>query len=151
MIERVATTFTSLAIRSMGTDNYPGRELSLSQLIFALNNELKRAAYSPSCVTKIILYPPQNDALTPFIGTAWTRFPNSTETLQTRCQLSASGGTLWSTSTGFHWMSFPSSLPISLPKRIDFTHLSCAAIGVEHSFDTAHSGLNCPSKTARPT
>jgi hypothetical protein len=34
----------------MDTDAYPGEGLSLSQLIFALNEELKRVAYSPSYV-----------------------------------------------------------------------------------------------------
>jgi hypothetical protein len=32
----------------MDTQIYPGRGLSLSQLVFALNQELKRVAYSPS-------------------------------------------------------------------------------------------------------
>ena len=36
----------------MDIHNYPGRGLSLSQLIFALNEELKRVAYSPSYVAK---------------------------------------------------------------------------------------------------
>jgi len=34
----------------MNSKAYPGRGLSPSQLIFALNEELKRTAYSPSCV-----------------------------------------------------------------------------------------------------
>ena len=37
---------------SMDIHNYPGRGLSLSQLIFALNEELKRVAYSPPYVAK---------------------------------------------------------------------------------------------------
>ena len=37
----------------MNTPNYPGKGLSLSQLLFALNQELKRAAYSPSYVAKV--------------------------------------------------------------------------------------------------
>lgn len=36
----------------MDTDTHPGSELSLSQLVFALNNELKRTIFSPSCVAK---------------------------------------------------------------------------------------------------
>ena len=36
----------------MSTHNYPGRGLSLSQLTFALNEELKRVAYSPLYVAK---------------------------------------------------------------------------------------------------
>ena len=36
------------AVRSMDTQSYPGIGLSLSQLVFALNKELKRVAYSPS-------------------------------------------------------------------------------------------------------
>ena len=35
---------------SMSVHSDPGKDLSLSQLIFALNEELKRAAYSPSYV-----------------------------------------------------------------------------------------------------
>ena len=32
----------------MDANTYPGRGLSLSQLVFALNEELKRVTYSPS-------------------------------------------------------------------------------------------------------
>lgn len=39
---------------SMDTHIYPGKGLSLSQLVFALNKELKRVAFSPSWVEKII-------------------------------------------------------------------------------------------------
>ncbi|KAF9783897.1 hypothetical protein BJ322DRAFT_1211799 [Thelephora terrestris] len=38
----------------MDTHTYPGRGLSLSQLIFALNEELKRAAYSPPFTLKAV-------------------------------------------------------------------------------------------------
>ena len=41
-----------LSLPPMDTHTYPGRGLSLSQLIFALNEELKRVAYSPLYVTK---------------------------------------------------------------------------------------------------
>ena len=34
----------------MDTRDYPGQDLSLSQLIFALNEEVKRVAFSPSYV-----------------------------------------------------------------------------------------------------
>ena len=37
----------------MDTGTHPGKGLSLSQLVFALNEELKHAAYSPLCVTKV--------------------------------------------------------------------------------------------------
>ena len=36
----------------MNTKSYPGLGLSLSQLFFALDEELKRTAYSPSYVVK---------------------------------------------------------------------------------------------------
>jgi len=36
----------------MDTCTYPGKGLSLSQLVFALNEELKHAAYSPLYVAK---------------------------------------------------------------------------------------------------
>jgi len=36
----------------MDTRTYPGRGLSLSQLVFSLNEELKHAAYSLLCVAK---------------------------------------------------------------------------------------------------
>ena len=39
----------------MDTKTYPGKGLSLSQLVFALNEELKRTAYSPSCVRSLRL------------------------------------------------------------------------------------------------
>ena len=54
----------------MDTRTYPGKGLSLSQLVFALNEELKRAAYSPSYVAKdrcgLACEVPRNDALTRF-------------------------------------------------------------------------------------
>jgi hypothetical protein len=37
----------------MNTQSYPGQNLSVSQLVFALNEELKRVAYSPSYVAKL--------------------------------------------------------------------------------------------------
>jgi hypothetical protein len=37
----------------MDTYTYPGKGLPLLQLIFAPNEELKRAAYSPSYVAKV--------------------------------------------------------------------------------------------------
>ena len=39
----------------MNMHSYPGRGLSLSQLVFALNEELKRVAYSPLYVANVIL------------------------------------------------------------------------------------------------
>ena len=41
-----------LSISQMDTHTYPGRGLSLSQLVFALNEELKRVAYSPMYVAE---------------------------------------------------------------------------------------------------
>ena len=36
----------------MSSQTHPGHGLSISQLLFALNEELRRVAYSPSCVTR---------------------------------------------------------------------------------------------------
>lgn len=36
----------------MDKSTYPGKRLSLSQLVFALNEELERAIRSPGCVAK---------------------------------------------------------------------------------------------------
>ena len=44
--------FPPLFNPSMGTQAYPGKGLSVSQLAFALNEELKHAVHSPSYVTK---------------------------------------------------------------------------------------------------
>jgi len=46
----VSTSSPTLITPSMDAKSYPGKDLSLSQLVFALNEELKRKAYSPSCV-----------------------------------------------------------------------------------------------------
>ena len=42
------------SILSMNTHAYPGKDLSLSQLVFALNEELKRVAHSPSYVAGFV-------------------------------------------------------------------------------------------------
>ena len=47
------TQSPSLFCSPTKTGNHPGHDLSLSQLIFALNQELKRTAYSPSYVTEL--------------------------------------------------------------------------------------------------
>ena len=39
-------------IVSMNAGAYPGEGLSLSEIIFALNEELRRTAFSPPCVMK---------------------------------------------------------------------------------------------------
>ena len=41
-------------IPSMTTQSHPGKGLSLPQLVFALNQELNRIAYSPSCVKMVL-------------------------------------------------------------------------------------------------
>ena len=55
----------------MGTHTYPGRGLSLSQLVFALSEEVKRAAYSPSYVVTREVW--RSDGVPRFI----TRLPGS--------------------------------------------------------------------------
>jgi len=47
----VPASSPTLSVSFMDAKPYPGRGFSLSQLVFALNEELKRTAYSPSCVT----------------------------------------------------------------------------------------------------
>jgi len=46
---------------SMNVHSYPGKDLSLSQLAFALNEELKRTAYSPTYVAKHSRWTPLKD------------------------------------------------------------------------------------------
>ena len=48
----------------MDTHTHPGGGLSLSQLVFALNRELKRVAYSPLYVAKVISVSSRNKVLT---------------------------------------------------------------------------------------
>lgn len=85
----------TLSTRSMDAHAYPGNGLSLSQLIFALNEGLKRTGYSPSYVAKDHSSPARevqrNDALTSSIVSPAVRFLNSPKILQTRWRLSASG------------------------------------------------------------
>lgn len=45
-----AQALLSFSTRSMDMETYPGKGLSLPQLVFALNKELERTAYSPSYV-----------------------------------------------------------------------------------------------------
>jgi hypothetical protein len=42
------------SISQTDMNTYPGRGLSLSQLVFALNEELKRVAYSPMHVERLL-------------------------------------------------------------------------------------------------
>ena len=66
---------TSFAI-PVDTQTYPGKGLSLSQLAFALNQELKRTAYSPSCVNSPRPHP--QASLTSFVDSPWMLFRIST-------------------------------------------------------------------------
>ena len=84
----------------MDTQAHPGKGLSLSQLIFALNEELKRSVYSPSYVAKHhreacpagVLQ--EDSTLTRSIASRSTRFLNLTGMSLPRWRPSASGGTL---------------------------------------------------------
>jgi hypothetical protein len=84
-------------VPSMDTHAYPGRGLSLSQLVFALNEELKRVAYSPSYVAKdhcsLVREFLRNDTLTSSTGSPLITFLNSPKIPQQRWQLSPNGGT----------------------------------------------------------
>ena len=140
---------------SMDTYNYPGKGLSLSQLVFALKEELKRAVDSPSYVTKHYGKPACevliNDTSTSSTASPSTTFLNSIGMLRLRWQTSASGGTPSFTSTAFRWMSFPSSPPIFSPRRTVSVPVMYAVIGVGPSFNTPHYGPVYSLQRARPT
>lgn len=57
--------FRTSTINSMDVSTYPGEGLSLPQLVFALNEELKRMAYSPSYVATNHSLPLKNQMLIP--------------------------------------------------------------------------------------
>jgi len=59
---RVSTPSPTLITPFMDTKTYPGKGLSISQLVFALNEELKRTVYSPSCVLDHRGHRPQGHA-----------------------------------------------------------------------------------------
>ena len=82
--ERYCTHLPSTpAISLMDTHTYPGRGLSLSQLILALNKELKHATCSPLYVTtERSLYLLENDMLVATADSLWRQSPNLTGMLQ---------------------------------------------------------------------
>ena len=135
----------------MDTQTYPGRGLSLSQLAFALNEELKRVAYSSPYVANNGLFSDclKYDMLIASADSLWRRSPNSTKMLQSRWQPFASGGIHSPASTASRLISFPSSPPTSPPRRIVSVPLLCAVIGVGSSLNGAHYGHGCSSKKAR--
>ncbi|KAF9652214.1 hypothetical protein BDM02DRAFT_245253 [Thelephora ganbajun] len=120
----------------MGTHACPGKGLSLSQLVFALNEELKRTAYSPLYVAE---------------ASPWMRFLNLIKVFRLRWRVFASGGTPSLASTVSRWISFPSSPPIFLPSRTVFAPVLCAVVGAEPSSSMAPCGLSCSSKRVKPT
>lgn len=93
----------------------------------------------------------RNEVLTSSLVSPWTPFLDLTGTLQQHWSLFGNGGTLSLSSTASLWMSFPLSLPISLPRVIDSVPLSCATIGAEPSFKMAPCGPGHFSERARPT
>lgn len=134
----------------MATDIYPGKGLSLSQLAFALNEELRRVTHSPPCVTKDshgLAQGRSTDSICP--ASPWIRFLNWTGTFRLHSQPSESGGTPLPASIAFRWTSFYSSRPTSPPNRTVFAPLSCAAIGAEYSSSMVHYGPSCTSEKAR--
>ena len=53
MIDHTRSIELSSIATSMNTQTYPGKGLSLLQLVFALNEELKRTAFSPLYVAGV--------------------------------------------------------------------------------------------------
>lgn len=139
------------SVLSVDSDAYPGRGLSLPQLAFALNKELGRATHSSLCVTKHTRQSSTRSRAKYLHSFTWTRFLNSSVTLQTRLQPPASGRTPFAASTASRWMSSHSSPPISLPNRLSSVRLSCAVVGPRLSFNTARYGPSCSSKKAMST
>ena len=131
----------------MNTHNYPGRGLSLSQLVFALNEELKRMTYSPLYV--VILDSLRNVVLINSAASLSTQPLKLSATRQLRWRLFTSGGTHSSPSTASRRISFPSFPPTSPLRRTVSVPLLCAVIGVESSSNMARCGHNCSSDKAR--
>jgi hypothetical protein len=136
-------------VLSMDAHTYPGRGLSLQQLVFALNQELKRVAYSPSYVSTSHPRLTKERASDLTTDSLRTRSPNLTGTLQPHWQRFASGGTPLFPSTASRWTSFPSYPPSSLPNGTVSAPLPSVAIGAEPAFIMVQSGLNYSSKKAR--
>ena len=107
-----------ISVPSMDIPTYPGKGLSLSQLVFALNEELKHATNSSLCVMSHCSGLIESDALTIPAASPQMGFVNSSGTFRTRFQSSASGRTPSSPSTVFRWKSFHSFQPTSPPKGI---------------------------------
>ena len=61
----------------MDTKAYPGKGLSLSQLIFALTEELKHPVHSPPYVARLIIVG-QSNTLTHSTASPWMIFVGST-------------------------------------------------------------------------
>ena len=143
---------STFSIPTMTPPSYPGKGLSLSQLAFALNEELKRSAYSPLYVADDVpglALAGHKERCSDLLTDSPLRiFPKSTRMSQQRWQTSASGGTPSSPSTASLWTSFPSSLPVFLPRRTDSGPLPCAVIGVGPSFNVVHCGHNYTSRAA---
>jgi hypothetical protein len=76
-------------IPPMNTPDYPGKGLSLPQLIFALNEELRRAAYPTLCVVKE--RSERIRLLTTPLASTWTRSLDSNATFRPHLWLSVNG------------------------------------------------------------
>ena len=138
-------------VLSMDAHTYPGRGLSLQQLVFALNEELKRVAYFPSYVSTSHLILTEERVFDLPTDSLRIRSVNLTGTLQLRWQRFASGETLSHPSIVFRWTSFLSYPPSSHPNGTVSTPLPSVAIGVQPSFITVRYGLNYFSERARST
>ena len=103
-------------------------------IAFAAHLRLQRRAEARGAFVAVrCKIPSKNDILIPTAASLWMRSFNSTEMFQLRWHLFASGRTHSFPSTASQRISFPSSLPISPPRRTAFVPLPCAVIGAEPS------------------
>jgi hypothetical protein len=148
--DRVGRSFI-FPVLSMDAHTYPGRGLSIQQLVFALNEELKRVAHPPSYVATNHPRLTKEQVFKGFpTDSLRTRSLNLNGTLRPHWQLFASGRTPSFQSTASHSTSSLSSPSTSL-KRIVSTPRPSVVIGVEPSLITARYGLNYSSRKARTT
>lgn len=142
-------TDTSCSPSLMNTDIYPGKGLSLSQLVSALNEELRRVTNASLCVARY--HSGLGRGVDRFAALPSTWLLNSTRMFRPHLQPSASGRTPLSASTAFRWTSSRSSRPTSPPKGTSSIPLPCAAIGAEHSFSMVDYGPSYTSAGVRTT
>lgn len=132
---------STFPIPSMNTSDYPGKDLSLSQLAYALNEQLKRTANPPLYVER--KNPARIRQLTASSASPWTQSLNSNATFQPHLQPSMNGRTASLESTASQSISSASSPPTFLLKRTDLFPLLCAVIGAGSSFNMERYGPSC--------